>query len=82
MKLHLTLTLALCALAGCATETASTVVVAGTQKCMPRDAPIGTHMPSRKCEPVSDEERAQAQADAQAMRDDYNRRNTVQTLKP
>ena len=82
MKLLL-LTLPLLVLAGCAAAPATTHLAdAGTQKCIPRESPIGTNMPSRRCAPVSDEERARAQADAEAMRDDYNRRATQQSLRP
>jgi hypothetical protein len=49
---------------------------------MPRDAPIGTHMPSRKCAPVTEEDRARAQAEAQEMREDANRATQSRILKP
>ena len=82
MKLLL-LTLPLLVLAACAAAPTTTHLAdAGTPKCIPRESPIGTNMPSRKCAPVIEEERARAQADAEAMRDDCNRRATQQTLRP
>jgi uncharacterized lipoprotein YajG len=77
----LLMTLAALMLAACAAPP-TTVAVAGVQKCMPRDAPVGTHMPSRKCEPVSDEDRARAQAEAQEMRDAANRATQSRALQP
>jgi uncharacterized lipoprotein YajG len=78
-----TLLLALTAalLSACAAPP-TTVAEAGVQKCMPRDAPIGTHMPSRKCAPVTEEDRARAQAEAQEMREDANRATQSRILKP
>jgi hypothetical protein len=74
-------TFVFCLLAACADQPV-VVATAGEQKCIPRDAPTGTHMPSRKCTPTSDEERAKAQAHAEEMRDAYNRANTARSLPP
>lgn len=58
-------------------------LAAGESKCFPRDAPIGSNMPSRKCEaPATDEQRAKAQDEARALRDEVNRNDVSRSLKP
>lgn len=73
MNLRLPLAIVLCSLAALLAACTSTPpqAVAETQAdCRVRESRIGTNRLSKKCEPVTDEEKAQARQRAEGMREE------------